>query len=84
MGQIVALVGQVARAFYLSRPARVTLHLRTVRGDDVRTVLEGASFGAGLHQETMWDGLNGTYVADIDVFADGVREHARRKVAVVR
>jgi hypothetical protein len=80
-------------AFWLRGDGRVSLKLYTLRGEPVRTVLDGAALGAGLHQATTWDGRNGTgevvrngvYVAEIAVqYADGGSDRLLRKVAVVR
>ncbi|GJM45190.1 MAG: hypothetical protein DHS20C21_20320 [Gemmatimonadota bacterium] len=80
-------------AFYLERAGQVSLKVYTLRGEPVRTLLNGASLGAGLHQDTTWDGrngrgtvvLNGVYLAEISVkFDDGSGDRIVRKVAVVR
>ena len=79
--------------FYLRTSARVTLKLWTPQGDLVSTLLDGAQRGAGLHQDTGWDGrngkghvvVNGAYLAEIVVaYDDGSNERILRKVAVVR
>lgn len=79
--------------FVLERPARVTLRVWTLRGRLVRTLLDGADRGAGLHQSDRWDGrngegapvANGTYVAELLVEGPGgPAARALRKVAVVR
>jgi hypothetical protein len=80
-------------AFYLPKPGRVSLSLWTARGDKVRDVLDGVPLAQGLHQDTVWDGLNGdrrvvvsgAYIAQIDVaYEDGSHDRAIRKVAIVR
>lgn len=79
--------------YELSGPAAVTLRIRTVHGETVTTLAEGAERAAGLHQEDRWDGrnergvavLNGVYVAELTVrYAGGAEERLRRKVAVLR
>jgi hypothetical protein len=80
-------------AFFLTRSAEVSLVLWSVRGKKVRTLLDRTPLGAGLHQETTWDGrngrgdlvVNGVYLAEIQAtLDDGSREKAMRKIAVVR
>jgi hypothetical protein len=80
-------------AYTLERPSRVTLKIWTLRGELVRTMLEGAAFGPGLRQAELWDGrngagrlvANGVYVAELVVEPDGApAERLLRKVAVVR
>jgi len=79
--------------FALDGAATVDLRLYTPRGELVRTLLAGASLGAGLHQDIVWDGRNGrgdtvrngVYVAELSVRGDdGSSAQLRRKVAVVR
>lgn len=79
--------------FYLPRSGRVSLKLWTLRGEEVRTLLESAPLAAGLHQDESWDGRNGrgevvrngVYLAEIAVsYDDGTSELLRRKVAVLR
>ena len=74
-------------------PGRVSLKLWSVRGGEVRTVLENKLFTEGLHQSVQWDGrngqgnvvVNGTYLAEISItYGDGTGEQHLRKVAVVR
>jgi len=69
------------------------LKIHTLRGEGVRTLLDGEPLGAGLHQDVTWDGrngrgkivLNGVYLAEIAVrFDDGAGDRIVRKVAVVR
>jgi len=80
-------------AFYLRDAATVSLKVYTIRGEIVKTLLDGVPLGAGLHQDTTWDGrngrgttvLNGVYLAEIAVsFDDGGSERILRKIAVVR
>ena len=80
-------------AFYLPRDGRVSLRVRSIRGDEVKLLLDGAPLAAGLHQDAAWDGRNGrgdvvrngVYLAEIGVaYDDGTSEFLRRKVAVVR
>ena len=84
---------QTTFAYYLRNDARVTLRIWTARGDEVRTVLDGAVRPAGLHQDDRWDGrngrghavFNGVYLAEIEVrYDDGGRDRLLRKVAVLR
>jgi hypothetical protein len=84
---------QTKFAFYLRESARVKLRILTIRGEEVCTLLEEAALGAGLHQDTSWDGrndrgdtvLSGVYVADLEVrYADGTNARELHKVAVVR
>ncbi len=80
-------------AYYLERPARVSLKFWTGRGELVCTLLDGALKPAGLQQDDRWDGKNGrgtavqngVYLAELQVtYADGDRERLLRKVAVLR
>jgi len=80
-------------AFYLQKPGAVSMKVYTLRGEVVRTLLNGEPLGTGLHQDLTWDGrngrgnvvANGTYVAEIAVqWDDGSTERLLRKVAVVR
>jgi hypothetical protein len=79
--------------YVLDRASRVSLRIRTLRGELVRTLLEHVAFGAGLRQTDQWDGrngqgqvvMNGVYVAELLVEPDGgPAERVLRKVAVVR
>jgi hypothetical protein len=85
--------GMTSFVYYLASEARVSLRIRTPRGDGVATLLDHAPRGAGLQQSDGWDGRNGRgdvvrngiYVAELIVtYANGTTERARRKVAVVR
>jgi hypothetical protein len=80
-------------AFYLPSDARITLRVWTARGERVRTVIEDAPYGAGLHQSLAWDGRNGAgasvqngiYGAELIVrYVGGSSDRQIRKVAVVR
>ncbi len=80
-------------AYYLPADARVTLRVATLSGDLVRTAIENAPRGPGMHEGDLWDGVNGVgrvvrngvYVAELTAeFGDGHRERVLRKVAVVR
>jgi len=82
-----------AFAYYLTVPARVTLRIWTPGSEPVITLIDGATRGAGLHQDDHWDGRNGVgevvrngvYLAELDVnYDDGTHQRVRRKVAVVR
>jgi len=82
-----------AFAYYLRDAARVTLRILTPAGEGVATLVADGARPAGMNQIDLWDGRNGTgavvrngvYVAELSVaYADGSRDHARRKVAVVR
>jgi hypothetical protein len=79
--------------FNLPRPGRVSLRLLTSRGESVVTLLQEAPLGAGLHQDTSWDGRNGrghavqngVYLAELSViYSGGGSDRIMRKVAVVR
>src|SRR5262249_38094603 len=79
--------------YYLTSDARVTLRLATLDGDLVLTSLDRAPRAPGMQEADGWDGRNGAgrtvrngvYVAElIAEFADGRRERAVRRVAVVR
>ncbi len=79
--------------YYLRSAGRVTLRILTPQGEGVTTLLSDGSRPAGLNQADLWDGRNGKgsvvrngiYIAELSVaFDDGTRDHARRKVAVVR
>lgn len=85
--------GETRLAFYLRDGATVSLKVYTIRGEIVKTLLDGVPLGAGLHQDTTWDGrngrghtvVNGVYLAEIAVsFDDGGSERILRKIAVVR
>jgi hypothetical protein len=80
-------------AFYLPRPARVSLTIWTALGDKVITIVSRASRGAGIQASDRWDGkngeghlvMNGVYLAElIAEYDDGGRERLLRKVAVAR
>lgn len=84
---------QTTFAFYLPQSGQVSMHLWSVRGRKVATLLDNVPHVAGLHQDTTWDGrndrgeivVNGVYLAEIAVtFADGSSERHLRKAAVVR
>jgi hypothetical protein len=79
--------------YYLPQSGKVTLRIFTLRGDAVATVIRNGARPAGLHQEDVWDGkngsgdtvLNGVYLAELVVaFDDGQSKRLLRKVAVVR
>ncbi len=79
--------------YYLESSARVTLRVLTITGEVVRTLVNGADQGAGMHQELRWDGRNGSglsvrngvYAIELEAaFDDGRRTRAIRKVGVVR
>ncbi|HET9234816.1 MAG TPA: hypothetical protein VFP10_11805, partial [Candidatus Eisenbacteria bacterium] len=79
--------------YYLPQNGRVTLRIWTLRGDAVQTVIRDSVRPAGLHQEDLWDGkngsgetvVNGVYLAELVVaFDDGQSRRLLRKVAVVR
>lgn len=79
--------------YALERPSRVSLRIWTLRGELVRTLLDGDALGSGLRQSEQWDGrngagrlvANGVYVAELIVEPDGgPGERLLRKVAVVR
>ena len=78
--------------YYLPSDGVVDLRIWTLRGDEVVTLLSGAPATAGLHQEVVWDGSNGTgrtvrngvYLAELEVRMSGRSERFLRKVAVVR
>jgi hypothetical protein len=87
--------GRVSTAFayYLRDAGRVTLRIYTPGGDGVATLVLDGARPAGMNQSDLWDGRNGkgsvvrngVYIAELTVdFADGSRDRARRKVAVVR
>ena len=80
-------------AYYLERPARVSLKLWTGRGELVCTLLDEALRSAGLQQDDRWDGRNGrgtlvhngVYLAELSVsYEGGDKERLLRKVAVLR
>jgi len=85
--------GTTAFAYYLRDAGRVTLRILTPTGEGVATLVADGARPAGMNQTDLWDGRNGqgsvvrngVYVAELSVnFADGTRDHVRRKVAVVR
>ncbi len=85
--------GETTLAYYLERPARVSLKLWTGRGELVCTLLDEALRPAGLQQEDRWDGSNGrgtlvqngVYLAELRVhYEGGGEERLLRKVAVLR
>lgn len=80
-------------AYWLARPARVSLRIVTLGGESVAHVLDAAPRPAGMQSGDRWDGRNGAglvvrngvYVAELTaVYADGRTERTIRKVAVVR
>ncbi len=79
-------------SLFLPTPSRVTLVIRTLRGDVVETLTSGRSLPAGLWQELRWNGrngrgdvvANGVYVADMRVDSGDRQERLLRKIAVVR
>jgi hypothetical protein len=82
-----------AFVYYLPQNGRVTLRIWTLRGDEVATLIRDGARPAGLHQEDVWNGrngsgdtvLNGVYLAELVVtFDDGQSKRLLRKVAVVR
>jgi hypothetical protein len=80
--------------FHLDEPSRVTLKLYTLWGAPVKTLLDGESLQAGLHQDALWWGRtgdgdvvnNGVYylVLDITPAGGGSSKSFKRKVGVVR
>jgi hypothetical protein len=79
--------------FYLDGPARVSLRIMTLRGQDVAAPLRDVPRGPGLYQGDLWDGRNGlgnlvwngVYAAELLVrYEDGRTERLMRKVAVLR
>jgi hypothetical protein len=80
--------------FFLDAPSRVTLKLYTLWGAPVKTLIDGETRPAGLHQDTVWSGRtgdgdvvnNGVYylVLDIEQTGGGSTQTFRRKVGVVR
>ncbi|HXF59233.1 MAG TPA: hypothetical protein VN539_05375, partial [Candidatus Saccharimonadales bacterium] len=85
--------GATAFAYYLRDAARVTLRILTPGGDGVATLVDDGARPAGMNQSDLWNGRNGkgsvvrngVYIAELAVtYADGSRDQARRKVAVVR
>lgn len=85
--------GETTLAYYLERPARVSLKLWTGRGELVSTLLDEVLRPAGLQQEDRWDGSNergtlvqnGVYLAELRVhYEGGGEERLLRKVAVLR
>jgi hypothetical protein len=84
---------QTSFVYYLPQNGRVTLRIWTLRGDAVTTLIRDGARPAGLHQEDVWNGrngsgdtvLNGVYLAELVVtFDDGQSKRLLRKVAVVR
>ncbi|MFH1738681.1 MAG: hypothetical protein ABIH23_06710, partial [bacterium] len=84
---------QTTFVFYLPENAKVSLTIRSARGEKVVTLIDGVNMTAGLHQNTIWNGkngrdvtvINGVYVAELIVHpAGGKRERLLHKVAVVR
>lgn len=80
-------------AYWLAKPARVSLRIVTLGGESVMRVLDSAPRSAGMQSGDRWDGRNGAglvvrngvYVAELTaVYADGRTERSIRKVAVVR
>jgi hypothetical protein len=85
--------GTTTFTYYLREDASVSLRILTLRGEPVVTLMHAASLPAGLHQDRIWNGKNGTgvgvtngvYIAELVVqFVDGSRERVFRKVGVVR
>ena len=78
--------------YYLRADATVTLSLYTLDGQLARTLADGASRSAGGNSEQWWgdnDKLrtvhSGVYLCYIRAdYADGTREEAVRKIAVLR
>jgi len=80
-------------AYWLARPARVSLRIVTLTGESVVHLLDGVARGAGMQSADRWDGRNGAglvvrngvYVAElVATYDDGRTDRSIRKVAVVR
>lgn len=80
-------------AYFLRGDARVTLRIYSMRGERVVTVVDGERRLAGMQQNDLWDGRNGTgdvvrngvYLAQLSVeYGDGQSKEIYRKIAVVR
>jgi len=80
-------------AYWLARPARVSLRIATLTGESVVHVLDAAPRPAGMQSSDHWDGRNGAglvvrngvYVAElIATYDDGKSDRSLRKIAVVR
>ncbi|MCK4776593.1 MAG: hypothetical protein KAT30_17480, partial [Candidatus Krumholzibacteria bacterium] len=79
--------------YYLDQRSTVTLRLFTLWGAPVKTLLDGQTLDAGLHQNTVWDGRNGggdtvnngVYHLVLEINAvNGSHKTIRRKVGVIR
>jgi hypothetical protein len=78
--------------YYLTQKSTVTLKLFTLWGAPVKTLIDGQTLDAGLHQNTVWDGRNGdgdavnngVYHLVLEINASGSKQTIRRKVGVIR
>ncbi|MCK5406776.1 MAG: T9SS type A sorting domain-containing protein, partial [Candidatus Krumholzibacteria bacterium] len=78
--------------YYLTQKSTVTLKLFTLWGAPVKTLIDGQTLDAGLHQNIVWDGRNGdgdavnngVYYLVLEVNASGGQQTIRRKVGVIR
>ncbi len=80
--------------FFLDESSRVTLRLYTLWGAPVKTLINGETRSAGLHQNIEWSGRtgdgdvvnNGVYylVLDVEPTSGGSAKTYKRKVGVVR
>ena len=79
--------------YYLRAGARVSVHVSTLDGEPVRTLLDHSPRPPGMQQRDTWDGRNGAgrlvrngvYLAEIVTeFDDGQSARVVRKVAVLR
>jgi len=80
-------------SYVLPAEAHISLRILTPHGEVVTTLLQDEPRTAGLHQEDIWQGLNGrghavhngVYLAELKVrYVDGSSAKALRKVGVVR
>jgi len=85
--------GTTRITFFLEEPSAVSLELYTLWGAKVKTLIDNAQLSPGLHQDRVWDGLNGSgdvvangvYYLVLEVSPSGGGEHKiKRKVGVVR
>ncbi len=84
--------GPTTVTFYLPEPATVSLEIYTILGRLVARLVGGSKLEAGLHQDIVWDGrngsgdsvINGVYLLVLTTNSGGGEEIFRRKVSLVR
>jgi hypothetical protein len=78
--------------YYLDKKSTVTLRLFTLWGAPVKTLVDGQTLDAGLHQNVIWDGRNGNgdtvnngvYHLVLEIDTDDSHKTIKRKVGVIR